>query len=111
MWEEVGGGVLGGEGLVVHEEEVDIAGVVDDESLVAAGHQVAGLLVGSVTDLRNPSAKVPKHTTAPRWDNSRNCESPCFRGAHRSGRSYLGHSSLALEPPSDAVVDTLRLPP
>jgi hypothetical protein len=36
----------------VHEEEVDVAGVVDDERLVATGHEVAGLLVGSVTDLR-----------------------------------------------------------
>ena len=26
-------------------------------------------------------------------------------------RSYLGHSGLALEPPPDAVVNTLGLPP
>ena len=61
-------GVLCGEGLVVHEEEVDVTGcdslvvglwtadgrlrtVVDDESLVAGRHEVTGLLVGSVTDL------------------------------------------------------------
>jgi hypothetical protein len=56
------GGVLGGEGLVVHEEEVDVADVVDDERLVAAGHQVAGPLVGSVTDLhriRQPKFQQP----------------------------------------------------
>jgi hypothetical protein len=37
--------VLCGEGLVVHKEEVDIAGVVNEESLVAGGHHVASLLV------------------------------------------------------------------
>lgn len=37
--------VLGGESLVVHQEEVNIASVVDEESLVAGGHQVASLLV------------------------------------------------------------------
>ena len=37
--------VLCGECLIVHKEEVDIAGVVDKESLVAGGHHVASLLV------------------------------------------------------------------
>ena len=44
-------GLLGGVGLVVHEEEVEVAGVVDEESLVAGGHHVAGLLVGTVANL------------------------------------------------------------
>ena len=43
---------LSGEGLVVHEEEVNIADVADEESLVAGWHHVASLLVGSETDLR-----------------------------------------------------------
>ena len=43
--------LLGGVGLVVHEEEVEVAGVVDEESLVAGGHHVAGLLVGTVANL------------------------------------------------------------
>ena len=43
--------VLCGEGLVVHEEEVDVTGVVDEEGLVAGGHHVAGLLVGTVANL------------------------------------------------------------
>ena len=47
-----GVGDLSGEGLVVHEEEVNIADVVDEESLVAGWHHVAGLLVGSETNLR-----------------------------------------------------------
>ena len=35
----------------MHEEEVDVAGVVNEEGLVAGGHHVAGLLVGSETNL------------------------------------------------------------
>lgn len=35
----------------MHEEKVELADVVDEESLVAGGHHVTGLLVGSVTDL------------------------------------------------------------
>ena len=37
--------VLCGEGLVVHKEEVDIAAIVDEESLVAGRHHMASLLV------------------------------------------------------------------
>jgi len=43
-------GNLCGESLVVHEEEVDVSDVVDEESLVARGHHMAGLLVGAITD-------------------------------------------------------------
>ena len=43
--------VLGGVGLVVHEEELDVVDVVDEESLVARGRHVAGLLVGAIADL------------------------------------------------------------
>ena len=43
--------VLCGESLVVHEEEVDLGDVVDEEGLVAGRHHVAGLLVGAVSDL------------------------------------------------------------
>lgn len=35
----------------MHEEELELTDVVDKESLVAGRHHVAGLLVGSVTDL------------------------------------------------------------
>ena len=67
--------LLCGIGLVVHEKEFDVAGVVDEESLVAGGHHVASLLVGSETNLRvlishcphppgihggrNPSSQLP----------------------------------------------------
>ena len=37
--------ILCGVGLVVHEEKVNVTGVIDQERLVAGGHHVAGLLV------------------------------------------------------------------
>lgn len=43
--------ILSGVGAVVHEEELNVLGVVDKESLVTRGHQVAGLLVATITDL------------------------------------------------------------
>ena len=43
--------ILSGEGLVVHEEEVDIVAVVDEESLVPGWHQVTGFLIRAVPDL------------------------------------------------------------
>lgn len=46
-----GRGNLGGVGAVVHEEEVEVLDVVDEEGLVARGHHEAGLLVGTVADL------------------------------------------------------------
>jgi hypothetical protein len=43
--------ILSGVGAVVHQEELNVLGVVNEESLVAGGHHVAGLLVGAITDL------------------------------------------------------------
>jgi hypothetical protein len=37
----------------VHKEELDISGIIDEESLVAGGHHVAGFLVGAKSDLNN----------------------------------------------------------
>lgn len=45
--------ILSGEGAVVHEEKLNVTGVLDEESLVARGHHVLGLLVATVTDLSN----------------------------------------------------------
>ena len=75
--------------------------VVDKESLVAAGGEVTGLLVGTVTDLQVAISsamilRIPNASELRRLD----CD-----------ESYLGHSGLALEPPADAVVNTLGLPP
>ena len=35
----------------MHQQQLDILDVVDDESLVAGGHHVTGLLVGAESDL------------------------------------------------------------
>ena len=43
--------LLGSVGSVVHQEEIDIAGVVDEESFVARGLEVARFLVRSKTNL------------------------------------------------------------
>ena len=37
--------------LVVHEEKVEVAGVVDEECLVAGRHHVTSLLVVAIADL------------------------------------------------------------
>ena len=47
------GCLLGSVGPVVHEEQVEVAGVVDEEGLVAGGHHVAGLLVAAVANLQS----------------------------------------------------------
>ena len=47
-----GENALCGVGLVVHEEQLDVLDVADEESLVAGGHHVLGLLVGAVSDLK-----------------------------------------------------------
>ena len=45
--------ILCGVGLVVHEEKVDFAWVVDEEDLVARWGHVLGLLVAAETNLYN----------------------------------------------------------
>ena len=45
------GDILCGVGLVVHEKELNLAGVVDEEDLVAGWGHVLGLLVGTIADL------------------------------------------------------------
>lgn len=37
----------------MHEEELDVTDVADEEGLVAGGHHVAGLLVGAIADLES----------------------------------------------------------
>lgn len=43
--------ILSSVGAVVHEQELNVLGVLDEEGLVAGRSQVAGLLVGTVTNL------------------------------------------------------------
>ena len=58
-WTRSKDNVLCGVGLVVHKEKVNITGVVDEESLVAGWHHVAGLLVGTETNLCRKTESVP----------------------------------------------------
>ena len=52
-------------GLVVHEEELDVLNVADEESLVAGGHHVAGLLVGAIADLNVAIEQVSRCPSFP----------------------------------------------
>jgi len=103
--------VLGGEGLVVHKEEIDVAGVVYEESLVAGGHHVASLLVGTETNLRIPSAFV---LSCDPWQPSKihlsKLPLPKLHGSQPHS-TYRWHDHLTLEPSSDSVVNTLGLSP
>lgn len=110
---------LGGVGPVVHQEKLDIVDVLDKEGLVAGGGHVAGLLVGAVSNLSvaDESAKAvlspfPSHSA------TKSFQFPIpshFLQIHHfpipPGCPYLGHNSLTLEPPADAVINTLGLAP
>lgn len=108
---------LCGEGLVVHEEEVDITGVVDKEGLVAGGHHVAGLLVGTIANLYVSLESVLVLAVG----SGRAIGAKKFIFEDRSFRTprielvltqtYRWHGNLALEPSSDTVVNTLGLSP
>lgn len=43
--------ILSSVGAVVHEQKLNVLGVVDEESLVAGRHHMPGLLVATITDL------------------------------------------------------------
>lgn len=76
LWENV----LGSEGLVVHKEKVNITDVVDEEGLVSGWHHVAGLLVGSKTNLIISSALIlvllNQRFVAPRKSRHISCRLP-----------------------------------
>ena len=42
----------------MHEEEFEVAEVLDEEGLVSGGHHVAGLLVATVSDLRETTVSA-----------------------------------------------------
>lgn len=98
------GDLLGGICLVVHEEHINIRGVLDKECFVAGRHHVLSLAIGSVSDLifrdRFP-VRIP-FPYSPKFNSTPYC---------RLDESYRRHGSLSLKPPPDPVVNTLRLPP
>lgn len=104
----------------MHEEKVNLGNVVDEEGLVARRHHVAGLPVGTVTnlyELGRPSATTLLRKVMIRPvpyshflvdDFSFPCPSS-FLGLLDD--AHLWHGSLALEASADTVVDTLGLSP
>lgn len=51
--------VLGSVGSVVHHQQLNVLGVADEEGLVAGGHHVTGLLVGTIANLRRSQQPIP----------------------------------------------------
>jgi len=97
----------------VHEEEINVAGVVNEESLVAGGHHVACLLVGSETNLtyhQRLSWLCPKVIMSPElylpWYPS---EAIIPLGSLHP--TYRWHNHLTLKSSTDAIIDTLWLSP
>lgn len=87
--------VLGSVGSVVHQQQLEVLDVVDEESLVAGGGQEASLLVGSVANLY--------------FIHQHSCPSRCL--SLLLEMTYLGHADGAPEASADTAIDTLRLPP
>ena len=56
--------ILSSIGAVVHEEQLDVAGVLDEEGLVARGHHVTGLLVAAVADGGHGQVRLEASTDA-----------------------------------------------
>lgn len=58
----------------MHKEELDVTDVADEESLVAGGHHVLGLLVGTEADLyvakEQPLVSCSYHSTHCRLKSS-----------------------------------------
>jgi hypothetical protein len=58
----------------VHQQQLNVLGVADEEGLVAGGHHVASLLVGAETDLiitSNISLQIPPselNTISSAWE-------------------------------------------
>lgn len=106
----------------MHEEEVDIGGVVDEEGFMAGGHHMASFLVRTIADLdceSKVSPYSPRSSEPPMvcrlhlqvfLERSVCFLLPSLSGAQRD-RTYRWHSSLSLEPSSDTIVDALWLPP
>ena len=115
--------VLGGVGLVVHQEELDVVDVADEERLVAGGHHVAGLLVGAIADLgveigcvsrrfSRFATRAPVARPNPPLSSAPVSLTRIFAPTETpKTATYRGHSKVALEPSPNTVVNTLGLAP
>ena len=94
----------------MHKEELDISWVLDEESLVSGWGQMAGLAVGAITNLYNPSA--PSSLSFGRFASF---EFVVFSLSQSRQKILVitnrWHSKLSLEPSSDTVINTLWLSP
>jgi len=54
--------ILSSEGTVVHEEELNVVDVLDEERLVAGRSHVTSLLVGTITNLNPPNPSTIAHS-------------------------------------------------
>lgn len=91
----------------MHEQQLNIVDIVDEEGLVAGGDHVAGLLVGAVSDLYSQENQMISNVISfafPRASRSN-------ARVESSSKTYRGHGNVALEPSADTVVNTLRLAP
>lgn len=83
----------------MHEEEIDVAGVVDEEGLVARGHHVSGLLVRSISDLdicRIPSVPSPAVVLVPLVVKCR-MDARAERYTSRHAPQHLPSSTLLIQ--------------
>lgn len=102
--------VLSGVCAVVHEQELNVLGVLDEEDLVTGGDHVLRLLVAAVSNLPSESSiSIPSKMSiamASYFATAQIAGVVCS-----SGKTDLWHSSLAREPSTDTTVDTLGLAP
>lgn len=131
---------LGSVCAVVHEQQFNVSGVVDEEGLVAGGHHVSCLLVGAETNLSDlllanvfsqmfsfsPSPSVirllrmvyamlavPFSVLAllPDLSPKSLVPHPLPTFGVNGSQTYRRHDHLTLEPSSNSVVNTLWFPP
>lgn len=95
--------VLGSVGSVVHEQKLNIVDVVDEEGLVAGGHHVAGLLVGTIANLQIRCVSTVFHLEA----RASHRDDFSSIDAIQGGCTYGGHGNGASEASSNSGVDTL----
>jgi hypothetical protein len=108
----------------VHHQQLDVLDVVDEEGLVARGHHVAGLLVGSVTDLHRfrlsvhfaiLSGSVVRFQSVRLTMGASVLTRPFYGlivfGGVKGSKTYGGHGHGSTEASSDTVVNTLGLAP
>ena len=89
----------------MHHEEFDVLNVADQERLVARGHHMSRLLVGTEADLRGRVLLVIQAANYAPTDFE--VQGLCVWGHG----TYRWHHLVTAEPSTHTVVDALGLPP